>query len=86
LGAYVGRGGQICRWGVAAEEGDADDQDENEETEEAEFDHGRAEDAVRAFGGPSSFFGERSSFESDDQNAPNRGNEADNQKTLRDPS
>src|SRR5438445_7690156 len=72
---------QVFRCGsVATQKCNGDYQHKNQQTQQTKLNHRRVKNAVCAFGRPCTFFGESGGFQGNHQNAPNGGNQSDDQK------
>src|SRR6267378_211041 len=72
---------QVFRRGsVATQKCNGDYQHKNQETQQTKLNHRRAKNGVCALGRPCTFFGESGGFHGNHQNAPNGGNQSDDQK------
>jgi hypothetical protein len=67
---------------VATQARCGDYQNENQQPERGKLNHRGVEDAPCVFGRPCAFFSESSRFESNHQNAPDRGNQPNDQERL----
>jgi hypothetical protein len=68
---------------VATQARNGDYQNENRQPEQGKLNHSGVEDASCAFARPCAFFSESGRFESNHQNAPDRGNQPNHQERFR---